>query len=497
MTKPGAVVFVHGIFGGAKTWSALLPRLKKNSYLDRFFDLELYNYPSPWAVFNPLKRIPDLGHVARGLITALRQDDRFKSRSCLVLVGHSQGGLIIQRMLVDTVRAGRADEDLARIRGVVLLATPNTGSELFLSARYAVEGLWRHPQEKSLRPFNEEIADIHAELLKRVVYAQHASSTSRPIRFDVYTGLEDGVVPAHSARGMFPHTGTLPGAHSSILHPKGPNDLVVRVLANACRQAFNTLEPDASILRTEILDPDNKDDVEAAETLLGENFLTSQNVSADDFRYWLANYEETFGLALRVIVAREDERIEGVLMFHESVADGLIVIDYVACRGESRVQSLLFGKLVEQLRVRARSAGIPSVVFEMEDPAALKKPARDRARARLRKFERLDARRIGGLGYLAPNMEDFGASGEESPNLLMHVSNGLQPAKLRRAHVQKIVRFLYTVWYRNWFSRRYDKREAELNAYVEALYERVAGATANLPKHCPLEVGASREAGSR
>jgi pimeloyl-ACP methyl ester carboxylesterase len=195
MTKPGAVVFVHGIFGGAKTWSALLPRLKKNSYLDRFFDLELYNYPSPWAVFNPLKRIPDLGHVARGLITALRQDDRFKSRSCLVLVGHSQGGLIIQRMLVDTVRAGRADEDLARIRGVVLLATPNTGSELFLSARYAVEGLWRHPQEKSLRPFNEEIADIHAELLKRVVYAQHASSTSRPIRFDVYTGLEDGVAP--------------------------------------------------------------------------------------------------------------------------------------------------------------------------------------------------------------------------------------------------------------------------------------------------------------
>jgi pimeloyl-ACP methyl ester carboxylesterase len=499
MTKPGAVVFVHGILGGAKTWCALLRHLKKNRYLELFFDLELYNYPSPRAFFSPLKRIPDFGHVASGLATALRQEKRFCDRSCLVLVGHSQGGLIIQRLLVDAVRAGRANEELARIRGVVLLATPNAGSELFLSVRRAIDVLWSHPQEKRLRPFDDQIADIHATLLERVVYAQRASSTTRPIRFDVYTGLEDGVVPAHSARGMFPHTDTLPGDHSSILQPKGPNDLVVRVLANACRRALNALEPDATVLRTEILDPDNKDDVEAAETLLGENFLTSQNVSAEEFRYWLANYEETFGLPLRVIVAREDERIEGVLMFHESAADSLIVIDYVACRGESRVRSLLFNKLLGQLQTRAKSAGIRSVVFEIEDPAALReaesKRARD-ARARLRLFEKRGACTIGGLRYIAPNMEAFGATGEEIPYLLMHVSSGLQPATLRRDRVQKIVHFLYTVWYSNWFSRRYVGREPELQAYVEALYERVAGAT-TLPEKCPLQVSPSREAGSR
>lgn len=33
--------------------------------------------------------------------------------------------------------------------------------------------------------------------------------------------------------------------------------------------------------------------------------------------------------------------------------------------------------------------------------------------------------------------------------------------------VQRIVRFLYTVWYRNWFSRRYAGREAELQTYVD------------------------------
>src|SRR5262249_60858711 len=96
-------------------------------------------YASPVAYLNPLKRIPDFGDVARGLNLALRQDEKLKGRSCLLLVGHSQGGLIIQRMLVEAVQAGRAIEDLARIRGVVLLATPNAGSELFLSARRTVE----------------------------------------------------------------------------------------------------------------------------------------------------------------------------------------------------------------------------------------------------------------------------------------------------------------------------------------------------------------------
>jgi triacylglycerol esterase/lipase EstA (alpha/beta hydrolase family) len=195
MTKPSVVVFVHGILGGVKTWAALQPYLEKEPYLNRFFDLEFYNYASPVVFLNPLKRIPDFGDIANGLITALRQD-KFSRYSCVVLVGHSQGGLIIQRMLVDAVRAGRATEDLARIRGVVLLATPNAGSELFLSVRTTLETLLRqHPQEKNLRPFNEEIASIHATLLERVIYAQRASSTSRPIRFDVYTGSEDGVVP--------------------------------------------------------------------------------------------------------------------------------------------------------------------------------------------------------------------------------------------------------------------------------------------------------------
>jgi pimeloyl-ACP methyl ester carboxylesterase len=486
MNKPGVVVFVHGIFGGAGTWSALTPLLAKDAYIERFFDLELFTYDSPAVIFNPLKRIPDFADVANQLVTALGGQPRFSGRSCIVLVGHSQGGLIIQRMLVDAVRNDRADEDLARIRGVVLLATPNGGSELFLSARRAIDRLWAHPQEKTLRPFNEEIADIHSALLKRVVYAQRATAGSRPIRFDVYTGASDGVVPAHSARGMFPHTGTLPGDHSSIVRPTPEQTDVVGVLSQACRRAFGAVEPDATVYRTEVLDPLVIADVRAAEALFGENFGANATVTPDDFRHWLANYEETFGLTMRVMVARVNERIQGVLMFHESIPESLIVIDYVACRTEPGAPHLLLTKLVEQLRLRATSAGIGAVVFEIEDPSTRSGHDADRARARLRRFQALGGRVIGGLSYLAPDMQDFGEAQESY--LLMHVSSSLPPNTLSRERVRKIVRFLYKTWYSNWFSRRFAGREEELRTYIEGLYERVAGDAAKLPDSLPLEV---------
>ena len=489
MNKPGVVIFVHGIFGGAGTWAALTPLLAKDGYIERFFDLELFTYESPAVIFNPLKRIPDSADVANQLVTALKGQVRFNGRSCIVLVGHSQGGLIIQRMLVDAVRDDRANEDLARIRGVVLLATPNGGSELFLSARRAIDLLWSHPQEQNLRPFNDEIADIHSALLKRVVYAQHATAGSRPIRFDVYTGASDGVVPAHSARGMFPNTGTLPGDHSSIVRPTANQTDVVSALSQACRRAFGAVEPDATVYRTEVLDPLEIADVKEAEALFGENFGASASVTAEDFRHWLANYEVTFGLSMRVIVARVNERIQGVLMFHESIPESLIVIDYVVCRTETAAPHLLLSKLVEQLRLRAKSAGIGSVIFEIEDPATRSGQIPASAHAHACASSR---RSVGASSAACPTSRLTWKTSARRRNRPADARFERPPANmLRRARVQKIVRFLYMTWYANWFSRRFAGREDELKAYVEGLYERVAGDAAQLPETLPLEVRGS------
>ncbi len=127
---------------------------------------------------------------------------------------------------------------------------------------------------------------------------------------------------------------------------------------------------------------------------------------------------------MRVMPAREDERIIGVLMFHESVADSLIIIDYVACTTDVRVEGIALRKLIGQVRARAASIGIESVVFELEDPSALKAPDVDRARARVRKFQAFGGRTITGVRYLAPDMDNFGG-GTETPLLLMYVAHGV------------------------------------------------------------------------
>ncbi len=485
MAKPGVVVFVHGILGGAGTWSALAEQVKKHPYVERFFDLKFFTYNTPPMQLNPLKRIPDLQLVAGQLFTYLKDDSGLRNYSRVLLVGHSQGGLVIQHMLVNAVEAGRAKE-LASIRGVVTFATPNGGSELFLSVRRGLEWIWSHPQERSLRPFNDEIAEMHSVLLKRIVYAQRVSEASYPIRFDVYTGTEDGVVPAHSARGLFPNAGTLPGGHSSIIQPSGPDATVLTVLVDACRRALRAVEPDATVYKTDILDPKNKEDLAAAEELLKKNFLTTEKVSTEDFRFWLENYEEKFGLPMRVMLAREDERVVGLLMFHESVEDSLIIIDYVASHRDVGVAGIVFDKLIKQIQARAASVGIESVVFELEEPAAENTKKANYARARIRKFEGLGGRTITGVRYLAPDMDDFG-SGKETPFLLMHSTSGDPPKALPRARVQKIVRFLYTGWWRNWYSHRYVGREKDLDTYVFGLYERVAGNSAGIPESCLLE----------
>jgi hypothetical protein len=112
-------------------------------------------------------------------------------------------------------------------------------------------------------------------------------------------------------------------------------------------------------------------------------------------------------------------------MFHESVDHNLIVIDYLACDSILVVHGVLFGKILDQLKMVAHASGIGSVVFEVEDPGAITNGKHLlRAKARIRKFQSHDARVIDGLRYLAPDMDNFGVGGAEDPFFLMHSAIG-------------------------------------------------------------------------
>ncbi len=210
------VVFVHGIRSSPTMWDPFADLIKQDQELAALVrePLPRFGYATGLWTWHPTRTLPSLDTAADSL------KEYLVTEACefdaLVLVGHSQGGLIIERMLVQMLSEGRGRE-LARIRRVILLACPNTGSQLLLSARRGL--LRRNPQERVLRPFDEQLASTRRTLMRDIVYATSRGERTWPIPFSVYAGESDGVVSPASARDAFPDAAALPGNHTTIARP--------------------------------------------------------------------------------------------------------------------------------------------------------------------------------------------------------------------------------------------------------------------------------------
>src|SRR5664279_4826060 len=210
----GAAIFVHGILSSTKTWTPLISLLQQDVEASHDYESIPFPYPSPKFNFNPTRRIPDYNTVADSLST-------FIAIECagyrdLLLIGHSQGGLIIQRYLARMLNDGRGLE-LRKIARVVLLACPNNGSEIVLMLRKFFT-FWKNPQEVDLRPLAGAVTDAQRRVINGITHATTMTTTSCPIQFSVYAGETDQIVTYASATSVFLNTGTLPGDHTSILN---------------------------------------------------------------------------------------------------------------------------------------------------------------------------------------------------------------------------------------------------------------------------------------
>jgi pimeloyl-ACP methyl ester carboxylesterase len=464
------VVLVHGILSSSRTWDYLVELLSKDPVLQQSYRFERFEYRSPFVLFNPLRRIPTIKDAASQLAIWLDVNCRDVPR--LVLVGHSQGGLIIQQFLSTMLQDGGRGHELKRIRAVVLLATPNTGSELFLSLRR----WWSdHPQEKQLRPYDEAIEEARRVVFERCVLAPVPSERCYPIRFFVYAAASDGIVPARSAQWMFPEAGTLPGDHFSILRPPDERDIRYKVVLSALRWARHSFPADGLLIKTEALDWTRQDEIDAVLTIMSDRFLPGQAVRPNDLRRWLEQYQEHWQLRLSVLVAKVNGKICGFIQFHEGPS--LVIVDYIATERNNPLSESLTQRMVAQLRERS-STLYASIVFEVEDPSAATRPGE--AAARIVLFERFGARVIGGVDYLAPNMETM-AAGDETPYLLMYARAGRAPDFLTQAQVQEFFTQLYTVWYKNWFSHYPNAHE-----HADYLNSLLAKIEKSIPASCPL-----------
>jgi pimeloyl-ACP methyl ester carboxylesterase len=209
-----AVVFVHGLFSSGGAWEHFDQLIGADPGLSHLAVLH-FEYSSPKFNWSPLRRIPDYNVLADNLQTYLEIEAA--DRTAVVIVSHSQGGLVVQRYLARMISNGRGNE-LARIRRIVMFACPNSGSQIFLIARRGAL-FWRHPQERGLRPINDSVTDAQQIVLSRVVHAQKAGSGECPIPIFAFAGESDNIVTPTSARSVFPDTGILPGDHFSIIRP--------------------------------------------------------------------------------------------------------------------------------------------------------------------------------------------------------------------------------------------------------------------------------------
>ncbi|RNL65408.1 alpha/beta fold hydrolase [Nocardioides marmoriginsengisoli] len=213
-----SVVFVHGIFSSARAWAPMIDLVRSDPELADIVDCLAVDYPSPKFRLNPTRRIPDFNDLAEWLDNKLLSLDATR----VILVGHSQGGLIIQRYLARLLDEGRAEE-LARVRAFLMFATPNNGSEAFLTLRKG--GFFpAHAQERDLRPLTDTVAAAQARIMRGVLMATDLTPSTCPIDVRAHVAMEDNIVRAVSAKGMWPQTTTLPGDHKTIIRPTSASD---------------------------------------------------------------------------------------------------------------------------------------------------------------------------------------------------------------------------------------------------------------------------------
>lgn len=166
-----------------------------------------FEYPTKFIEWNPSKRVPGVHECGVALGEFL---DSQPECDQLFLVGHSMGGLVIQSFLAQKIRSQRG-MDLAKIRSVVLFATPNHGATILSNLRGIFSAFRKNPQEEHLRALDKDAAEISDVITRSILNAKRVDNGCCPISFRVFWGLQDNVVPEASARGSFVEASPLPG----------------------------------------------------------------------------------------------------------------------------------------------------------------------------------------------------------------------------------------------------------------------------------------------
>lgn len=237
------IVFVHGILGHhVKTWGAFPSLLAQDDDLP-CLDILLWGYRT-----GCLARHHELHLEGRHLVTAM--ESMIRAANNIVLVGHSMGGLIILKGLVDRMIDGLAQKSPCRaVAWISLFASPLNGVWLAGLARKiaalplrCLKTLHKHLHALSPGTF---VDDLMAEVRRRIYTPVAENDNNRRIPIRIVAATRDGAVDKKDrdtalASYTDPAPHQLDETHRSVKLPRHSDDLRYRVLANDIQTALRT-----------------------------------------------------------------------------------------------------------------------------------------------------------------------------------------------------------------------------------------------------------------
>ncbi|SKN29039.1 Predicted ATPase [Mycobacteroides abscessus subsp. bolletii] len=343
------IVFIHGLFSSSQVWAKFKNELRSDCSLADFDDL-YFEYASPKARLSLKRKIPEFNDLADRLRTFLRI--KCDSTRPIMLVSHSQGGLIVQRFLARSLQAEQYS-DIKKVKMIVMFSCPNSGSDLLLSLRRGVI-FWRHAQERELRPLDRLVTDTRRTILRMIVNADENDEGSCHVPVYLYAGDEDRIVTSVSALDVFPaeYTGVISGDHSSIIQPENINAESYRALRRHICQVIDSTNLTNQVLPSLSILPDDRDiDIEQLIREAEEYDLNGQNSQAE------ATYARAAATGnLDALQAYSKfQRRHGKL--NESIASSFQVIERLTAADDNVENRVLRSKVLSTIGISQRNLG--------------------------------------------------------------------------------------------------------------------------------------------
>jgi pimeloyl-ACP methyl ester carboxylesterase len=257
------LVFVHGLFGDAKTtWGQMPQWVLENAGLE--MDVVSFAYPSR------LLQRSNLQQAAEDLFTWLNTE--FKDYSHVLFITHSSGGLVVKQMLCQSWQSiqqnnhseNNADHSKSiwyRTRRVINIAVPHYGGTRFSSiggaiayrvfyalmapllglVRFLTQGgndLGKNELIGLVRTRNPQLIALDEEFIAHQTQAMDADALF-PVVHDIFAKSDMSVARIEESKGRHPLY--VRGTHGSVKIPNRPSGPIVTIIADIIKLYNNEL----------------------------------------------------------------------------------------------------------------------------------------------------------------------------------------------------------------------------------------------------------------